>query len=526
MKYNIFSYAAGFLTLALITTSCVQDEDLTQLDPNNDSVDKFWATDKDAVEGVSAAYSSLLTDGTYMRSTPLLLDLKGDDTRSFSPWGAMYNVGRFNSNATDPAIYGWAYETYYQGIFRANQILTNVPKIAFADAALKNRVLGQAYFLRGLYLFHAVNMFKNVPVPTEIATFYPQKSQEEGWAQVIADFKAAADLLPTTYAGIDGIDTKDSNGGTIKGRATKGAALGYLGKAYLFTKDFANAKTTFKQVIDLGVYALVANYRDNFTDTNENNSESLFEVQMSREAGGVALGWGGIPASNWGKTSARAVTYGARGFGFTDVQPTWALYNEYHEEATVSGGLDPRLDATMFYNKPGGMKLYGQDFATKYKDSPADLNDLFCRKYENSDGGYADEYDWRSGINERLLRYADILLMYAECLNETGDTQGAYTYIQMVRDRVGLPDLNTAKPGLSQAAMREQIGHERFLEFPLEGHRFDDIRRWGWLENPAKLAWLKSRDAEFDSYAAGREYFPIPQLDMDNNPGMVQNPSY
>jgi len=520
MKYKIYNYLAGFLSLAAVTTSCVNDDDLTQLDPNNDSVDKFWATDQDAVEGINATYSSLLTDGTYMRSTPLLLDLKGDDTRSNSPWGAMYNVGRFNSNVTDAAIYGWCYETCYQGIFRANQVLTNVPGIEFTDAALKNRILGQAYFLRGLYLFHMVNMFKNVPVPTEIAVYYPQKTQEEGWAQVIADFKAAADLLPTTYTGISGIDADQ------KGRATKGAALGYLGKAYLFTKDFANAKTTFKQVIDLGVYSLVSNYRDNFTDTNENNSESLFEVQFSREAGGVALGWGGIPASNWGKTSARAITYAPRAFGWTDVQPTWALYNEYHDELTTSGAVDPRLDATMFYNKPGGMQLYGQDFATFYAANPGDLNDLFCRKYENSDGGYANEYDWRSGINERLLRYSDILLMYAECLNETGDTQGAYTYIQMVRDRVGLPNLSTVKPGLSQAGMRDQIGHERFLEFPLEGHRFDDIRRWGWLEDSAKLAWLKSRDVEFDSYAPGREYFPIPQLDMDNNPGMVQNPSY
>jgi hypothetical protein len=172
------------------------------------------------------------------------------------------------------------------------------------------------------------------------------------------------------------------------------------------------------------------------------------------------------------------------------------------------------------------MQLYGKDFATFYATSPADLNDIFCRKYQNSDGQFADEYDWRSGINERLLRYADILLMYAECLNETGDTPGAYTYIQKVRDRVGLPDLATAKPGLTQTTMREQIGHERFLEFPLEGHRFDDIRRWGWLQDATKLAWLKSRDVEFNSYAPGREFFPIPQLEMDNNPGTVQNSSY
>ncbi len=515
MKYKIYNYLAGFFSLAIVTTSCVNDEDLIQVDPNNDAVDSFWKTDQDAVEGVNAAYGSLLTDGTYMRSTPLLLDLKGDDCRSNSPWGAMYNVGRFNSNVSDAAIYGWAYETYYQGIYRANQVLENVPNIGFEDAALKNRILGEAHFLRGLYLFHAVNMFKNVPVPTKIAAFYPQKTEAEGWAQVIADFKAAAELLPVSHP--------DANN---KGRATKGAALGYMGKAYLFTKDFPNAKIAFKQVIDLGVYSLMANYRDNFTDTNENNAESLFEVQFSRSAGGVDLGWGGAPQSGWGKTSARAITYGPRAFGWTDVQPTWTLFNEYKLEKTITNTDDPRLDATMFYNKPGGMQLYGQNFATFYAGNPGDLNDLFCRKYQNSDGAYANEFDWRSGINERLLRYADILLMYAECLNETNDTPGAYTYIQMVRNRVGLPNLATVKPNMTQAQMREQIGHERFLEFPLEGHRFDDIRRWGWLQDPAKLAWLKSRDVEFNSYAAGREFFPIPQLEMDNNPGTAQNDGY
>lgn len=520
MKYKIYNYLAGIFSMAIITTSCVNDEDLIQVDPNNKAVDSFWKTDSDALLGVNAAYGSLLTDGTYMRSTPLLLDLKGDDCRSNSPWPAMANVGKFNSNVSDAAIYGWAFETYYQGIFRANQVLTNVPGINFENAALKDRILGQAYFLRGLYLFHAVNMFKNVPVPTQLAAIYPQKTEAEGWAQVIADFKMAANMLPVSYDNVSGLDVGQ------KGRATKGAALGYLGKAYLFTKDFTNARDTFKEVIDLGVYSLVSNYRDNFTETNENNSESIFEVQFSREAGGVDLGWGGAPASGWGKTSARAITYGPRDFGFTDVQPTWTLFNEYQIEKTTANTIDPRLDATMFYNKPGGMQLYGVDFATKYASNTADLNDLFCRKYQNSDGQKVNEFDWRSGINERLMRYADVLLMYAECLNETGDTPGAYTYIQIVRSRVGLPNLATVKPNMTQAQMRDQIGHERFLEFPLEGHRFDDIRRWGWLQDEAKLAWLKSRDAEFNSYAPGREFFPIPQLERDNNPGTIQNDSY
>ncbi len=517
-KLNKIKYAI----LAVLFSACVTESDLVQVDPNVATEGSFWKTDNDALLGVNAAYGSLLTDGTYMRSTPILLDGKSDDARSNSPWPAMANVGRFNSSIADAAIYGWAFETYYQGIARANQVLQHVPEIPMKDQALKDRILGQAYFLRGLYFFHAVNLFKNVPLPVDnIDIYHPQKTQEEGWAQVKADFQKAADLLPVSYEAdeISGLDAGE------KGRATKGAALAYLGKAHLFTHDFISARNAFKSVIDLGVYSLVANYKDNFTTTNENNSESVFEVQFSRDAGGVDLGWGGTPASGWGKTSARGITYAPRGFGWTDMQPTWTLFNEFHDELTVDNKTDPRLDVTMFYNKPG-MKLYGKDFATFYATSPADLNDLFIAKYENGDGAFPDEFDWRSGINERIMRYADVLLMYAECLNETGATPDAYTYIQMVRTRVNLPDLATVKPGMSQEQMREQIGHERFLEFALEGHRFDDIRRWGWLEDPAKLAWLESRDAEYDTYQPGREYFPIPQLEMDNNPGTIQNDGY
>ncbi|WP_299781833.1 RagB/SusD family nutrient uptake outer membrane protein [uncultured Formosa sp.] len=508
---NIF-YSLAVASI-LIATSCVSDSDLNQTDPNFETADNFWQNDKDAVEGVNAVYGSLLTDGSYMRSTPLLLDLKGDGTKSNSPWGAMANVGRFNSSVADASIYGWAFETFYQGVYRANQVIENVPGIEMEDGELKNRVLGQAYFLRGLYFFHLVNLFKNVPLPllsTEI--YHEQRTQEEGWEQVITDFQVAEQLLPNNYDYVSGLDSGEV------GRATKGAAMAYLGKAYLFIGDFSAAKTAFEYVINSGEYELVANYQDNFTLYNENNQESIFEIQFSREAGGVDLGWGGAPASGWGKTSARAITYGPPTFGFTDAQPTRILFDDYHIEATIDGQVDPRLDATIFYNKPGGMMLYGVDFATHYGANESYLNDLFVAKYQNSDGSRADEYDWRSGINERIMRYADVLLMYAECLNELGQTDVAYGYIQQVRDRANLPDLYITKPAMSQQQMRDQIAHERFLEFPLEGHRFDDIRRWGWLQDSSKLEWLKSRDPEFGSYVTGREYFPIPQAEMDNNP--------
>jgi starch-binding outer membrane protein, SusD/RagB family len=517
---NRFAIAVAAL-LATGMVSC--NKQLDQINPNEQTSASFWRSADDAVKGVNAVYGSLLIDGTYMRSTPLLLDLRGDDARSNSPWDVMYNTGKFALGTANPAIYGWAYGSYYEGISRANQVIDNVPAIEM-DQALKDRVMGQAYFLRGLYFFHLVNMFGNVALPTTSPKttsdfFSQQHTEEEGWAQVISDLTKASELLPVSYAQVTGPD-KDQ-----KGRATKGAALAYLGKAYLFTHKYDEAAANFKAVIDLNVYSLVANYRDNFTEVNENNSESVFEVQFSREAGGKDLGWGGFPSSGWGKTSARAITYAPRGFGWTDVQPTWSLFNSFLEEKTTNGEDDPRLVATIFYNKPG-LKLYGQLFSERYANNPADLNDLFCRKYQNDDNGRTDEFDWRSGINERIMRYADVLLMYAECLNELGQTSQAYEYIQMVRSRVGLPDLATVKPNMTKEQMRDQIAHERLLEFALEGHRFDDIKRWGWLNNPAKLAELKQRDPEFNSYIPGRELFPIPQSDIDNNPGWQQNPGY
>lgn len=506
----------------MIATGC--SKKLEQVNPNRQTSATFWQSGDDASRGLNAAYASLIVDGAYMRMTPLMLDTRGDDAKSNSPWGQMYNTGKFSLSTADEAIYGWAFGAYYEGVSRANQVLDNVPGIEMNEN-LKQRILGQAYFLRGLYFYHLVNLFGNVALPTSFPKstsdfFKKQSTVEEGWQQVIADFKKASELLPVSYDNVTGPDQGQ------KGRATKGAALGYMGKAYLFTKKYAEASAAFKAVIDLGVYELMPNYRDNFTEVAENNKESLFEVQFSRQAGGTDLGWGGDPSSTWGKTSARAITYAPRSFGWTDVQPTRVIFNDFQIEKTVNGNVDPRLDATMFYNKPGGFPMYQTTFQAVYGNNPADLNDLFVRKYQNSDGDRPNEFDWRSGINERLLRYSDILLMYAETLNELGQTAQAYPYIQRVRSRVNLPDLATVKPNMTQQQMRDQLAHERLLEFSMEGHRFDDIRRWGWLQDANKLAWLKQRDPEFNSYQPGREYYPIPPSEFQNNPGFKQNPGY
>jgi hypothetical protein len=510
MKYKIINYLSCVFASTFLATSCVSDADLAQVDPNVKSAESAIGNDASAIAMLNSAYVPLSWYGMYGRNINLMLDGRGDDVRTTSRWDAIGSVGRFGVPAGEGDILYWAFADCYKGIAFSNQVIANVSNMNLSDESLKRRILGQAYFLRGIYLFHVVNMFKNVPVPVDTQPFQAQKSNAEGWAQIISDFKSAADLLPLNYNTSNALDN-----GQL-GRATQGAALGYLGKAYLFNKDFANARDAFKKVIDSGVYSLMSNYADNFSIAGENNAESIFEVQFN-----VAAQF----ASNGARmTTGRGVTFGAPGFGWNDVQPTFALLNEFKEEKTTANSADPRLDATIIYNRPG-MTLYGQNFATYYANSP-NLDDIYCRKYENTDTK-ADEKDWLSEINERLMRYSDVLLMYAESLNETGDTSGAYTYIQKVRSRVSLPNLATAKPNMTQAQMRDQIGHERLLEFALEGHRFDDIRRWGWLEDSQKLAWLKSRDAEFDGYKAGKEYFPIPLKEMETNKfPITQNPSY
>jgi hypothetical protein len=521
MKLSIIKYS---ISIGLISLMAGCTKQLDQTNPNNQTSATFWQTSSDALKGVNACYQMFLEDGGYMRFTPILLNIQGDDIRSNSPWTAISNVGKFQLGTADNSGYGWAFDEFYQGISRCNQVLQYVPGISM-DANLKNRILGQAYFLRGLYYFHLVDMWGNVPLPTHVTEVAKQSTTADGWKQVISDLKTAVDLLPAQYSSTGGVDAKDL------GRATKGAAMAYLGKAYLFTKDYTNAAAQLKNVISLGIYNLMPNYKDNFTETAENNAESIFEIQFSLTAGGTDLQWQGVPSSTWGFYSARAITFGPRNFGWVDVQPTKTALAEFHQEKTTAGGIDPRCLATIFYNDTvdthlASTPMYQTTFQSTYAASVADLNDVFCRKYENGEGNKPNEFDWKSGINERLMRYSDVLLMYAECLNELGQTSAAAPYIQMVRSRAKLPDRTTEFAGYTQQQLRDQLGHERMLEFCLEGHRFDDIRRWGWLTDATKMTWLKSRDAEFNSYIAGKELLPIPQTEIDNNPGVKQNPSY
>lgn len=516
MKKNIIV----LFLLSTVFMGC--DKKLDIESSKQENVESYWQTAEQASSAVIAIYNSLIQDGTYMRMMPALTDGRGDDFTGDSPWGDLVQTGQFTVLSTSGPVQ-WVWAQWYQLIYRTNQVLTNVPTIEM-DQALKDRLLGQAYFLRGLAYFTLANTYKAVPLiltpPVESSEYYePTASEEVLWNQVIADLTAAKELLPVSYTTVSGPDVNQI------GRVTKGAATGILGKVYLYRKNWTAAAEQFKLLVDgpeLNIYSLMSNYRDNFKPTNENNAESLFEVQFADPdaVGGTVFNYGGEPNANWKQVSSVGHTYAMDGFGYSDFLPTRGIYDAFKEEKTVDGQLDPRLLSTIASFEPGISELaYGAIWKNP-------KTNIYPRKYTH-DGipGYTNENNGveNSGINYRILRYADVLLMYAEALNELGQTTQAYSYIQQVRNRAKLPDLATVRPNMTQEQMRDQLAHERYLELAIEGIRINDIIRWGWLYNPEKLQILKEHDADFTTWRPGKEYLPIPQRELDINKNLLPN---
>jgi hypothetical protein len=464
----------------------------------------FWKTSDDAVKGVNATYAALQLSGTYSRWIFFALDLRSDEGYSQSPWTDLANFTRFvqNNYNFEPSESIWT--DHYRGIFRANQVLASVPAITM-DENLKKRLLAEAQFLRGLYYFNLASLYGNVPLALEpsTATSRPtQASTAQVWEQVIKDLQAAKADLPASYTGAD------------IGRATKGSATALLGKTYLQLRQWADAERELKEVISSNLYSLVPDYLDNFTMTNENNKESVFEVQFSDALQGDGQDRPGASEGN-----NRAQFFGPRGIGWSDGQPRRWLFDEYMTETDKNGQPDPRRDVTLLHSD---LTVYGQTYAQRGYNDP---NELFWRKYQNDRTRGFENY--HSGINIRVIRYADVLLMYAEALNELNRTVEAYPYINQVRTRSDMKTLEEAgKAGMSQEQMRMQIMHERVVELAGESVRWNDIQRWGLTNTPQGIALLKAHDPDFENYQNGKsELLPLPQTDIDISK-INQNPNW
>jgi hypothetical protein len=475
--------------------------------PNRITSATFWKTEAD-VQGAFAATYGLLRDvngGFYGVRGIELANGRSDDFVIRNDVADLYKLATFtNTSDNGPANDLW--NVSYRAIFRANQIIENVGKVGL-DQPKTDAYVAEAKFLRALNYFILVINFGDLPLilttPASQAEYFKAKSPEaDVWKQIISDFTDASATLPATYPT------------AWVGRATKGAALGYLGKAYLYSKDYANAETTLKQVTTMG-YQLMPNYGDNFIQTKENNIESIFEIQ-SEDVGGNNP-WAGENASQALGTTTAQEFAPAEVQGWFEVGPTDKLFNEFQKEKTTTGELDPRMYATLAWNYTGST-FYNRPF------SEYNLNfgySSLIKKYQNymqnSETVGKNGAGNTSSNNERALRYADVLLMLAEAVTMQGRPVDAYPYLEQIRTRAQLAALPA---GLDQATMMTEIRHQRMIEFARENQRFYDLKRWGILAQ--EIANSDKVGKQF--FVAGKhENFPIPQNEINTNQLITQN---
>ncbi|GAB3506826.1 RagB/SusD family nutrient uptake outer membrane protein [Spirosoma knui] len=503
-------YMLLMLVGAITLAGC--DRNLNIVNPNQVTAQVYWRTAADALAGVNSVYSTTHRGG-ISRWMPFYYIIRSDEGRSQSP--ATDIVNNMDQFLITDYNYGNAYAVWndnYIGVNRANQVVNNVPGIQM-DEALKARYVGEAKFLRAMYYFHLVTLFGNVPLILETASLGDKPGSAtiaQVWAQIERDLTEAAAALPTTYTG------------AYLGRATKGAAYALLARAQLQQRKYTEALTPLQWLAEgegRSVYALVPNYRENFLITTENNRESVFEWQFQINPAEYTDDDTETPNQNYGTSLAQF--FGPPGIGWSDGEANrWPVYE--FNEPTTAGTRDPRLEASFLFDStdvrgPAFTQIYGQTFLQRYG---ADNKRVWFRKFQNDH--WKNEEGYRSPNNWRYIRYADVLLMYAEALNAVGRTTQAYPFVDQVRQRAGLAPLSTAKPGLTQAQFLNQLKHERVTELSGEGWRWNDLARWGDL-GPQ----LVNRDPAFSTFVVGRsELLPIPQQDRDLNPNLGQNPSY
>ncbi len=497
--------------------------------PNSITKENFWITESDAEYGVNAIYNMFYKPGTYARWLWFRSDLTSDEGFSQSPWAELREWTQFIYNNYNFAEgNSLTYGEFYQAIFRANQVLHHVPLIEFTDEVKKNRLLGQAYFLRGLYYYNLAVLWgsahKSLPIILEPSTPEMQPEGHTGddvFQQAINDFTEAQNLLPEEWTGTD------------KGRATKGAALALRAKCYMQMHKWEEAREDLHWLVEgdgRTYYNLVSNYADNFTSGNENNVESVFEIQYSDVNPSPA--GDGVYDVDPNLGLHRGQFFAPPGIGWTDGELRPWLVTEFKKEKNQANGNDIRLKYTAFYQ---GME---SDFTDNTKIYSLTSNNtlwqqsnwqgrVFFRKYSSTDRGFDDYYN---PTNVRVVRFADVLLLYAECIAASGGTlSDAVAHVNTVRARVNMPPLavNHFPTTTDRDRFLKRLQMERLLELATEGHRWADIKRWGLLDNQAGIDELKQRDADFTNFVIGRhDCLPIPSNEKANNPNVDQNPNY
>ncbi len=504
------------LAASLVTGSACSKDFLDKKNENQLSGSSFWKTRDQALQGITATYAALQSaDGskwTWFEETYVASEYKTDEMVNNKAEGYGKSLQTF-TYTTDESSFTNLWLMCYAGINRANQCIENIPNVSSnAQNGLsdeeKASLVAEARFLRAHFYFMLQTYFTNIPLitatPTSDGDFYPASSDAAAiWAQIESDLSEAVAHLPAERDNLE------------LGRITKYAAQAYLGKAYLFQEKFEQANSAFAAVIGSGKYHLLEKYEDNFNGLSENGPESLFEIQFSADRTNgnderTPMAW---------EVSAYALN------GWELFYPSDWLTTELKKDRRTDGGYSDRVYGTMFFDDPHSVApVVDQPGVMKsYAEVKNDLNhNVYFKKYAaptdlSDNGSY-------TGININLMRYADVLLMQAEALNERGMTADALALVNEVRARSKAEALGT----MSQDALRQQIRHhERPCELAMEYTiRWADLYRWSKSNAaPEKVkSVMTAHQQEFaNNYIDGKhDIFPVPLSEINKNPNVRQ----
>ncbi|MFY0650728.1 MAG: RagB/SusD family nutrient uptake outer membrane protein [Cyclobacteriaceae bacterium] len=506
-----YKYIITLLAMFSTIWACNEDN-LEKVDPNNLSPETFFKTATQVESAVNAVYANLQTRGLYTRHLYFAMDQMGRD--------AIVNP---HQEADKQEYYKWTfgsghggigayYEACMKGINKCNFYIGNKESVDALDASvlsqdLKDKYLGEAKFMRAYYLFLLVSRFGGVPLITEIPDGpegFTRSTAAQVYTQIETDLTEAIPLLRAK--------ADEENG-----RSTKGAAIGMLGKVYLFQNKHQQALDQFELLGSMG-YELEDEYFENFTEENEFGIESIFEVQYNASLGSSA---------NWNSQTsgegANESSFRAKEYGFND----WQNNSPHPELIDAFEAGDGRFSDTFYILGDKFGPGDSETVTTVELTVDGILREAGSKKFHRYYKVVNE--DTESGVNHKVLRYADVLLMMAECENEVGTQATAVGYINEVRTRpsTGLAALPTT---LTKSEVFDAIVQERRVELAYEQKRFDDLVRWDLAAAALDSEDHPGTDPSFKFVAGKHELWPIPEREFNSNSNMDpvadQNPGY
>ncbi|BAV06029.1 Starch-binding associating with outer membrane [Filimonas lacunae] len=516
-RYILKSLAAS----CLLVSAC--SKNLDKSDPNTVPVNQYYKTAAELQSGTNAIYAAMHGNSLVAREWFFVHDLRSDDVAT---GGGQLEAprGQILTGATDPtnSVMNAVWNGAYTMIHRANAVIENSPKVT-DNTTLRDRCVGEAKFLRAWAYNELVTMWGPVPIYTNTVAnsngYKPRSSEDDVYALIIKDLQDAATVLPTKT-------------NTDKGRATNAAANFLLGRVLMQRGDYTGARTALLKIPTSGAdgYSLTNRYLDNFEEETEYNSESVFETSFA-DKGNNDFNWGNPVGDGPSapQTTIRNQEYNP--VAWRNLIPSNKLLAEYESTVNGSAKTDPRFKYSIYQS------------GDAINNNTQTLTDAMQNGSSSVLNGATKKISWRKytllykenvsyhpgGDNQRIFRYAEVLLMLAECENELNNIPGAVGYLNQIRNRadVTMPIYPTAQfPVGTKEQVTKALMHEKTVEMACEEVRNIDIIRWrkkGYFTGGDPLSYFQvNRD----------ELLPIPQAEIDNNPQLgagginKQNPGY